>query len=118
MTEGQSAVDAHDVRRAGRRRRGWPWAIVGVVMALGKADALRVLLHGRVALMALFGLWLVLSVLRPRPVGIAVTVAGLLAFVIAPGSVLVGIGLGLGAFVLLMALFFAVATVLQARQPR
>ena len=113
----QRADAPGEVRGAGRRRRGWPWAIVGVALALVKADAFRVILHGRVALMALFGVGLVLSVLRPRPVGIAVTAAGLLAFVLAPGSLVLGIGLALGTFVLLLALFFAVATVLQARQP-
>jgi hypothetical protein len=56
------------------------------------------------------------SALRMRPVGVALTAGPLLAFVLAPGSTALGIAIGVGAFGLLLALFFAVGTVLMARQ--
>lgn len=104
-----------ELRRA-RRRGGWPWLIVGVGLALVKADGFAALLHHRVEVIALLGLALVFSVLRLRPVGIAVTAAPLLAFTLAPRSTALGVALGLSAFVLLLALFVAIGTVLQARQ--
>jgi hypothetical protein len=90
--------------------------IVGIGLALGKTEGLRELLHHQGELIALLGLGLAFSVLRPRPVGIALTAAPLLAFALAPRSTVLGIALGLGGFVLLLALFFAVASVLHARQ--
>ncbi len=88
----ERAAAPGELRRAGPRRVGWPWLIVGV------------------------GLGLAFSVLRPRPVGIAMTAAPLLAFTLAPRSTALGIALGLGAFMLLLALFIAIGTVLHARQ--
>ncbi len=102
--------------RTGRRGVGWPWLIVGVGLALGKADALTALLDHRPEVIAFLGLGLALSVLRPRPIGIAATAAPLLAFTLAPASTALGIALGVGGFVLLLALFIAIGTVLHARQ--
>jgi hypothetical protein len=90
--------------------------IVVVVLALVKANALVAVLHHRAEVLAILGLGLALSVLRQRPVGIAVTAAPLLAFVLAPRSTALGIALGLGVFVLLLAIFTTIGTVLHARQ--
>jgi hypothetical protein len=112
----ERAAGPGQLRRAGRRGVGWPWLIVGVVLALVKADGLAAVLHHRAEVVAILGLGLALSVLRRRPVGIAVTTAPLLAFILAPRSTALGIALGLGVFVLLLALFTAIGTVLHARQ--
>lgn len=90
--------------------------IVGLGLALVKADGLAAVLHHRPEVIAVLAVGLALSVLRPRPLGIAVTAAPLLAFTLAPRSTALGIGLGLGAFVLLLTLFVAIGTVLHAKQ--
>ncbi len=89
---------------------------MGVGLALVKANVLTEVVHHRIEVIALLGLGLAFSVLRPRPVGIALTAAALIAFTLAPHSTDLGIALGFGAFVLLLAVFIAIGTVLHARQ--
>jgi len=72
------------------------WLIVGVGVALVKADVLVAVLQHRAEVIAVLGLGLAFSVLRPQPVGIAVGAAAMLAFTLAPSSTLLGIALGLG----------------------
>ncbi len=103
-----------DCERGGHHR--WPWLIVGVGVALVKGDALAAVVHHRIELTVLLGLGLAFSVLRTRPVAIAATAGPLLAFTLAPRSTALGIALGFGAFLLLLALFTAIGTVLRARQ--
>jgi uncharacterized membrane protein (DUF485 family) len=90
--------------------------IVGVGLALFKADGFAAVLPHRAAVIAILGLGLVFSVLRGRPAVIAMTAGPLLAFTLAPRSTALGIAVGIGAFGLLLTLFMAIATVLQARQ--
>jgi hypothetical protein len=90
--------------------------VVGVVLVGLKAEALSGLLHHRGWVIAILGLGLVSSVLRARLVGIAMTVGPLLAFALDPGSTALGIAVGVGAFGVLLAVFFAVGTLLMARQ--
>jgi uncharacterized integral membrane protein len=85
--------------------------IVGVGLALVKANAAADLVHHRTGLIVALAAALAVSVLRTRPVGIALSGAPLLAFALAPGSTALGIALGFGAFVLLLALFVAIGTV-------
>jgi len=92
--------------------------VVGVAVALLKAQALSGLLHHRVWVIVILGLGLLSSVVRTRPVGVALTAGPLLAFALAPASTALGIAVGVGAFGLLLAMFFAVGTVLMARQDR
>jgi len=101
-----------------RSRRRLPLLIGGVVLALVKVDGLAVALDHRSTLFAFLALALVGAVLRPRPVVIAATVAPLLALVLDPHSLLAGVAIGFGAFVLLMVLFVGIATALHARQAR
>lgn len=100
------------------RGRGPRWLWVIVVMAVGavKVEAYGSLLHDRPGLIAALGVGLVLSVLRSKPVAIAAFGAGIVGFALAFHPVLAGVGLGFGAFALLIALFFAISTVLHARQ--
>jgi len=114
---GVECAPAHgELRRSGRGGVRWPWMIVGVGLALVKANAAADLVHHRTGLIVALAAALAVSVLRTRPVGIALSGAPLLAFALAPGSTALGIALGFGAFVLLLALFVAIGTVLQARQ--
>jgi hypothetical protein len=83
---------------------------------LGKAHVLAGVIEHRASVVAFLAVALALSVLRTRPVGIALTAAPLLAFTLAPSSTVLGIALGLGAFAVLLALFVAIGTVLHARQ--
>lgn len=90
--------------------------VVGVGLLLFKAQALSGVLHHRALVLVILGLGVVSSVLRTRLVGVAVTVGPLLAFALDPGSTAVGIAVGVGAFGLLLAMFFAVGTVLMGRE--
>ena len=98
------------------RPRGarWPWLIVAIAVGAFKARGVTEVIHYRAGVIAVLALVLVGSVLRPRPVFIAAATAALLAFALAPHPAGVGIALGVGAFVVLMVLFFAIATLLQA----
>jgi hypothetical protein len=80
-----------------------------------KAEAVAELVHDRVAVIVLVGLGLAFAVLRARPVGIALTAAALVPLAVDPPSLVVGIAVGVGTFVLLMGLFLVIATVLHAR---
>jgi hypothetical protein len=84
---------------------------VGAIKAEAYASAAH---HG--ALIPVFAIGLAASVLRTKPLGIAAFGAGLLAVALALHPIALGVGFGLGAFVLLIALFFAISTVLHARQ--
>jgi hypothetical protein len=102
-------------RSRGRNRR-WPAVIGGLVLAGLKSEGLaRTVIH-RGGLITVVAIFLVTSVLRVRPVGTAVATALLLALVLGAHSLGLGLGLGFGGFALLMALFFAISTVLLARQ--
>jgi len=100
------------------RRRGtrWPWLIVLVVIGALKVEAYASLVHHRASLIAVLAVGLAVSLLRTRPVAIAVFSAGILGLALAMHPFLAGIGLGLGAFAVLIALFFTISTVLHARQ--
>jgi hypothetical protein len=67
-------------------------------------------------LIAVLAVGLALSFLRSRFVALAAFAAGIVAFAVALHPVLEGVALGVGAFALLIALFFTISTVLHARQ--
>lgn len=92
--------------------------IIGAVVVLAKVELYRHLLINPTALIVALAAGGVASVLRTSPIGLAVCAAGLIALIIGPASTLVGIALGVGGFVALMVLFFAVGTILRARQSR
>lgn len=100
------------------RRHTSRWALfTGVaLLVLAKTLALGELEHHRVGILALLGLGLAFSVLRPRPVAVAVTAGGLLAVALAPHPLALGVAVAVGSCLLLIALFFAIAAVLHARQ--
>jgi hypothetical protein len=99
----------------GRNRR-WPAIIGGLFLAALKSETvLRLVLH-RGALFAALAVFLTTSLLRGRLVGVAVAASVLVALILGAHSFGLGVGLGFGGFALLMALFFAISTVLLARQ--
>ena len=100
-----------------QRRRRWPVTIVAVIVAgVAKASALRALLHyGSLAVIG--PVTLILSVIATRPKRMAFGAALIVAAIVHPASVLVGLGVGVAAWVLLLTLFVAVGAILQARQP-
>jgi hypothetical protein len=104
-------------RSHGRKRR-WPAVIGGLVLVALKSEAYGKLLFHRGELIAALAVGLALSLLRVRLVGLAISAALLLAFILSAHSLGLGLELGFGAFALLMALFFAVSTVLHLRQQR
>lgn len=81
-----------------------------------KAEAYASAVHHRGALITLCAAGLAASLLRAKPVAVAVFAAGLLAVALAVHPIVLGVGFGFGAFALLIALFFTISTVLHARQ--
>jgi hypothetical protein len=106
-----------DLVARGRGRR-WPWLIVAVAVGAVKADAYASLVHHRGELIAALGIGLFAALLRTTPIAVAAFSAGILAVALGIHPVLAGVALGFGAFALLVALFFAISTVLHARQHR
>jgi hypothetical protein len=100
------------------RGRGtrWPWLIVVVGVGAVKIEAYASLLHHRGALIGALAAGLLAAILRTKPLAIAACTAGILGFALALHPALAGVALGVGAFVVLLALFFAISTVLHARQ--
>ncbi len=94
------------------------WVFLGVLLAFGKGRLIADLLHHRPALIAVLGIGAAASVLRPRPIAFAAFVAPLLAFVVAPKSTTVGLGIGWGAFIILVAAFVGIGTALRLRDRR
>jgi hypothetical protein len=111
------AGSSGEVLARGRGTR-WPWLIVVVAAGALKADAYASLIHHRASLIAAVAAALVASVIRqrPKPLLIAALTATLLATSVALHPVVAGVAFGFGAFALLVALFFAISTVLHARQ--
>ena len=89
-----------------------------LVVAGLKIEAYSPIVHHPRRLIFLLAAGLVLSPLRPKPLAIAAMAAALLALVVRPHPLVLGLGVGVGAFVVLMTLFFALATALHARQRR
>jgi hypothetical protein len=85
------------------------------VLAVVKSEGYRVVLDNRVGVIVALGVVLVFSVLRPKPVRIAVAAAALVALALNPHALMLGVAIAFGALVLLMTLFMAVAAVLRAR---
>jgi hypothetical protein len=100
---------------ARRRAKRWPVTIVACLAAVSKVELWRHLIRNAAGLWAVFGLGLFGSILRTRPVGLAISVAGLTAMIVRPALPL-ALGLGIGLFALLLVLFTAVGSVLMARQ--
>jgi hypothetical protein len=118
VTELEKPGTGAQAQRTRRRERRWPAVIGGLVLLALKSEAYgKVLLH-RGELIGVLGVAFGVSLLRARPIGLAVSAALLLALVLGAHSLGLGLGLGFGAFALLMALFFAVSTVLHLRQRR
>ena len=111
------AQSSGEVVARGRGTR-WPWLIVVVVFGALKVDAYASLLEHRAALIGALAATLAASVIRqrPKPLLIAALGATLFASALALHPVLVGVAVGFGAFAVLVALFFAISTVLHARQ--
>ena len=102
------------------RARGarWPWVIVAIVASAVKAVGWATLLHHRATFIVVLAVGLGSSLLRIRLVLTAALLAVLLPVALAPHPVLLGVGFGLAVFVVLMVVFFAIATALRARDAR
>ncbi len=103
-------------RRPGRRGRGRSSLVLGLLFVVFKAHVLADLLVHRAELIVLLCVALIFSVLRPRPPLFAAGAAGLLAVGLNPRSTALGVGLAVGWFVVLLAVFIAVGTLLRSRQ--
>jgi hypothetical protein len=91
------------------------WVIPAILL---KGQIYTLFLHHRAGYIALLATWLGHSLLRVKLVRIAALSAALLPVALAPHPVLLGVGFGLTVFVVLMAVFFAIATALRARDAR
>jgi hypothetical protein len=115
---GAETTRARAGNRRNRRNRRWPALIGGLVLAAVKSEGLARLVVHRGGLIAACSVWLAVAVLKVKPIAIAVTAALLGAVVLGAHSFGLGLELGFGGFALLMALFFAISTVLHLRQRR
>jgi hypothetical protein len=88
------------------------------VIAVGavKVEAYASLLHDRAGMISVLAVGLLVALVRTKPLEIAACAAGILGFALAFHPVLAGVSVGVGAFVILIALFFTISTVLHARQ--
>jgi hypothetical protein len=113
-----SLVRASAASRTVTRGRGarWPWAIVLIAVGALKVEAYASAAQHRGALIPVFAIGLAVALLRMKPLAVAVFTAGLLAVALALHPIALGVGFGFGALALLIALFFAISTVLHARQ--
>ena len=102
-------------QRAGGRKRGWPWLVGGLALATLKAQAFTGLLHHRVEVIALLGLWLAVCVLRPRPVRFAGAAGALVAFALGHRVTGLSVEVGFATFLVLLSVFLAIGTVLHHR---
>ncbi|HJS96557.1 MAG TPA: hypothetical protein VJ741_19980 [Solirubrobacteraceae bacterium] len=109
------AGSSGEIVARGRGAR-WPWLIVVIAVGAANAAPYASLVNHPVRAIVALAVGLGFSILRMKPVAIAAFAAGIVAFALALHPVLAGVGLGVGAFVLLIALFFTISTVLHARQ--
>jgi uncharacterized membrane protein (DUF485 family) len=127
---GQSSGSAGDREETGRSNpvsaggaspahrpqdRRWPWVIVIAAGVALKGAALASAVHHRASWLVLLSLLSLVSLLRAKPLALALFAAPLLAFAIDPHSVLVGVAVGVGAFFALIVLFAALGTALNMR---
>jgi hypothetical protein len=118
VTELEKPGTGANTTRSRARNRRWPAVIGGLVLVALKSEGIaRAALH-RGGLIAVVAIALAGCLLRVRPVGTAVATALLLALVLGAHSLGLGVALGFGGFALLIALFFAISTVLHTRQRR
>lgn len=87
-------------------------------MGVLKGRAYGLFLHHRAAGIALLAVWLGFSMLRLKLLRVAALAAALVAVALAPHPILLGVEFGLGVFVVVMVVFFAIATALRARDAR
>lgn len=92
--------------------------MLGIALAILKADALRRLAHDRIERLVVLGLVLAVAILRTRLVAVAVITALLLAVAIHPRPLAAGVALSVAAFVLVVAVFLTIDSVLRLRQNR
>ena len=101
----------------GRHRGGgWLWIPVVVVLGLLKARAFEEVIDHRGSAIALLAAWFAVALLRLRLASVAITAAALFGILAGSHSIGRGLELGGGAFVVVMGAFFAIATILLARQ--
>jgi hypothetical protein len=99
--------------RARRSAPNWLWIVIGVGLAVGKGAEFRALLHHPWGWTVLLGAGAVGALLRGRLVTTAVFAAPAIALLVDPAAWLFGLGIGFGAFALLITLFVAIGAVLR-----
>lgn len=115
MTERSGAAARSAPSRRGRIGRGG-WLVVGLLGVLGKTQGISAITHHPRSLAAGLSVLLVISIVRLRPPAVAFCGAGVLAFAVGLQPLPVAIASGVGAYMLLMALFIAIGSALRARQ--
>jgi hypothetical protein len=96
--------------------------VLGLVLALTKVEAYRAVFHGVAQhpseFVVILPLAAAVSLLAARPLAMSLMLAPLVPLLIAPGSAVIGIGIGLGAFLVLVAACVSVGTLLGLRDAR
>jgi hypothetical protein len=115
-------TNPNDRRPARSRARSGLWVVLGLVLALTKVEAYRAVFHGVAQhpseFVVILPLAAAVSLLAARPLAMSLMLAPLVPLLIAPGSAVIGIGIGLGAFLVLVAACVSVGTLLGLRDAR
>jgi hypothetical protein len=101
---------ASPARRLQDRR--WPWVIVIVAAAAAKGAVIANVFHHRSGAIVVLAVLAAVSLLRGRPLWLAMFGGPLLAVALHPHPLLLGIAVGVGAFFVLIVLFAALGTAL------
>jgi hypothetical protein len=104
------------------RTRSRLWVALGVALALAKVEVYRAVFHGVVhhphEFIVILPLAAAVSLLSARPVATSLMLAPLVPLLIAPGSAILGIGIGFAAFLALVAACLSVGTLIGLRDAR
>jgi hypothetical protein len=105
-----------------RSRASWPWIVVALILGFGKTEGFRLLEHHVWGWAVVLGVTSGWSLIRARPVLTALLAAPAFSLLLTPHPLGLAVAVGFGTFVVLIALFVAIGTVLRTldsrREPR
>jgi hypothetical protein len=119
----ETTVTNPDQRRPARSKtRSRLWVVLGIALALAKVEVYRAVFvgvaHHPREFIVILPVAAAVSLLAARPVAMSLMLAPLVPLLLAPGSALLAIGIGVGAFLALVAACVSVGTLLGLRDAR
>jgi hypothetical protein len=109
-------------RPARSRTRSRLWVVLGIALALAKVEAYRAVFHGAAQhpreFIVILPLAAAVSLLAAKPVAMSLMLAPLVPLLLAPGSAVLAIGIGVGAFLALVTACVSIGSLLGLRDAR